>query len=104
MPRCLESPEEPSRCRVILLRIAAETPCACRQCDGGVTANEKQCRRRFAESPSQAGHAKILRVEARKAMIKEGGSKRGRHNDTLIPSLPSPCVATGHSLPTRKMV
>ena len=61
------APRSP-RCRVNLLRIAAETPCACRQCDGGVTANEKQCRRRFAESPSQAGHAKILRVEARKAM------------------------------------
>ena len=67
------APRSP-RCRVNLWRIAAETPCACRQCDGGVTANEKQCRRRrFAESPSQAGHAKILRAEARKAMKYEGG-------------------------------
>ena len=64
MPQCLESPEEPSLpgYSTLFSISTAETPCACRQCDGGVTANEKQCRSRFAESPSQAGHAKILRV------------------------------------------
>ena len=60
------------------VKIVTETPRACRQCDGGVTANKKQCRR-FCRITISGGACQNIEVVA---------MERGRqHNDSTIDTL-----------------